>query len=620
MKNDSKIKTLLGQALRKQVKKTFHKRGFVDKFTPKEMEKIRQIDRFLREVNLHKDDPMFPTENVKYTCISFKGNYIKKDGTMISCFYNHFVNQEDFNYNKIPYYVAKCIYRLGQKRCIEVFFCVNTLKATLINEKAVVLEGRKKVFIPERKGDNLYSATSIYTDIDLPEELINLPDDEILSILMEDYSELFCNLQPSFICRSGGGIHLYYTFKVSDSLYNDEKKFTYIEMLRDLQNIFVDKGSDIRCVEPVRLLRVPYCINRKEKYGKDGKEVRIIYDSNKRYTMSELQSKVRFLREGGMTSLFEGVINDIFMDYEVQTITDDELEDVIEVPIKSLKEEKTKPKAKTQKTQKLIDFGYKGVQDFIDYNNETYYMNKDLMAWIANRENHEGVRHHLLFTFLVNWYVFNKIREYESLLERAKSLNMYFVPNLDDLEVEQSVKNAFARFESNKRLVGIRNTTIQNTFGFTQQEKEKCCIGCYCDTQEEYLKARKEKKILYGKAYYKEVTKPMNDELLAARGPLESELSRERAKQLLRDNPSMSMKEFCEKTGYGSSTYSRFNKLIGNNKKEYYEKRKEEYFKAFDEDPQLLCSEFMAMFGCAKNTFWRNRKLWLKAREEEEKD
>lgn len=614
MKNDSKIKTLLGQALKKVVKAGFHKRGFKDEFTPKEMEKIRQIDSFLREVNLHKDDPMFPSDNVKYTCISFKGNYVKKDGTVISCFYNHFVNQEDFNYNKIPYYVAKCIYRLGQKRCIEVFFCVNTLKATLINEKAVFLEGRKKVFLPERKGDNLYSATSIYTDIDLPEELIKLPDDEILSILMEDYSELFSNLQPSFICRSGGGIHLYYTFKVSDSLYNDDKKFAYIEMLRDLQNIFVDKGSDIRCVEPVRLLRVPYCVNRKPKYGKDGKEVRIIYNSNKRYTMSELQSKVRFLREGGMTSLFEGVINDIFMDYEVQTITDDELEEIIEIPIENLEEEKPKPKAKSQRTQKLIDFGYKGIQEYYNYNAEVHYQNRDLMVWLQNRESHDGVRHDLLFVFLVNWYVFNKIRTINGLVEKAKSLNDFFSPQLDELDVETTVKSAFKRFEENHRLKGIKNITIQNRFGFTQQEKEKCCKGIYCETQEEYLKERREKDMKGCREYYRTKVKPLNDAIMAARGPSEKEIAKENALQLLRDNPFMSTKEFCEKTGYSSMSFSRFNKEIGNTIEKRLAVRREEYFKVLDENPQISCKEFVEKFQCSRNVFWRTRVKWRKAR------
>ena len=128
MRSDLEMKVLLSEATRSVVKQGFLKRHFKDVFTEEEMIKVKEIDEFLRAVSLHRNSPMLEDTRVKYTCIIFKATYRRKNGASIECFIPRFVNQEDFDY-KIPYFVAKCIYRLAQKRCIEVFFTVNSLRA-----------------------------------------------------------------------------------------------------------------------------------------------------------------------------------------------------------------------------------------------------------------------------------------------------------------------------------------------------------------------------------------------------------------------------------------------------------------------------------------------------------
>lgn len=103
MRSNDEVKILLYDVLKKLVKKNFHKRGFDDTFTTGELKEIKEIDDFLRTVNQHKDHPMFEDTRVKYTCISFRATYIRRNGTEISTFFNHFVNQNsnlEYDYYK----------------------------------------------------------------------------------------------------------------------------------------------------------------------------------------------------------------------------------------------------------------------------------------------------------------------------------------------------------------------------------------------------------------------------------------------------------------------------------------------------------------------------------------
>ena len=594
---------MLAHATQSTVRKAFYKRKFKDDFTEEEMIKVKEIDTFLKEVNLHRNAPMFEDERIKYTCIIFRATYQKKDGTYYECFISKHINQKDFNYPKIPYYVAKCIYRLSQKKCMEVFFTVNTLRA---------LPNDNNKYIPERKRENIFSSSSLYVDLDLPSELTNLSNSEILGLIKTDYEELFLNIPPSLILRSGGGCHLYYSFEASYYLKTEEQLFFYMNMLKTLQQLFENYGADVKCVDCVRILRVPNSKNRKPKYGVNGKDIAIIYNTGNRYNVEELEKKLKFLVDGGMTGLCESVLESMMYDCEEILIEESEqekteqevLEEVLEEKIEKL-ELKEKPRKVSANVQKLIDFGYKGIQPFYDYNGETYFQAKDIMCWIQNRSIHEGVRHFILFFFNYNWYVYNRIWTYEAMLEKSRKLNTFFNPKLEDMELEKAVKNNFKNLNSrNHYNLAIRNTTIQNYLHFTEEEKQKCCIGTYCDTYNEYLKLLREKRMQYSKDRY---TKE-----LAKEGKIRRAEQKELYKKMLQDNPLMTIKEFQERTGLSKSSYDAYKQEIGNSREKRRNQLEDYYLQPFKSNPDIKRKEYKELLKCSDSTYTKYKAIFLR--------
>lgn len=596
MRNDLEIKVYLSKATKSAVRRAFLKRQFKDNFTDEEMVKVKEIDDFLRAVNLQKNNPMFEDTRTKYTCIVFKSTYKRKNGTNIDCFIPKFINQEDFDY-KIPYYVAKCIYRLSQKKCIEVFFTVNTLRA---------VPNENNRYIPERKRENVLSSSSLYVDLDLPSELIHLSNEEILNLLKTDFEELFINIEPSYIIRSGGGCHLYYTFEESFFIKTDEQIFFYMDMLRTIQGLFESYGADIKCVDMARILRVPNCKNRKEKYGEQGRDISIIYKSGKNYDVFELDKKLKFLLQGGMTGLCEDVLGDIFDDFETENSPDDiceqEDQELQEEQIEVL-ELKPKEKKVSATVKRLVDFGYKGIQQYYDYNGETYFQAKDIMCWIQNRNNHEGERNNILFFMNYIWFVYNRVWTYEAMLERSRKLNTYFNPNLSETELIKAVKYNFNNLNSRKHYnLSIRNTTIQSYLHFTKEEKQYCCIGLYCDTYKEYQEARRLRKMQYSRERY---TCQLEQEGLIRRTE-----RKEQYKKLLEENPLMTVKEFKEITGLGKSSFDVYKKEIGNSREKHFQQQKDYYLQPFKSNPDISCKEYTEILNCSKSSYRKYRKLF----------
>lgn len=623
MRSNDEVKILLYDVLKKLVKKSFHKRGFDDTFTAGELKEIKEIDEFLRTVNQHKDHPMFEDTRVKYTCISFRATYIRRNGTEISTFFNHFVNQTEYEYSKVEYFIAKCIYRLAKNRHIEVFFAVNCLKANPINNEPLE-EHQKQIFIPERKGENLLSSSALYADIDLPPQFVSLGNEEVLGLLQKDYGELFVNIPPTMMVRSGGGIHIYYAFPESYYLVTKEQVLFYVEMLRTLQQIFEKSGGDCRCVDCTRILRVPNCKNRKPKYGPEGKNVSIIYKTDVNYEPEDLSEKLKFLLSGGMTGLFQEVLDELFSDYdevteepELLTFEDeeDDEKDFLEIPIESLPFEEPEPMELkvSDTTKQLIDLGYKGIQPYYSYLGETYYQNKDMMCYIQNRSTTDGVRHTLLFFFSYNWYVYNRVRTYEDLYYRAKRLNEQFKPPLEETELCQAVKGCFKTLESRNHFnLAIRNDTIQQYLHFTEQEKKYCCIGLYCDSQQEYESAVKERNRRYSKQkYVKQLEKKGIKRNIGELGQLQKE-NKEQCKSLLTENPGMSSKEFFERTGLSKTTYNRYKSELGNTKEKSLQQQRDYYLQPFVDNPGISCNEYIQQLQCSKSTFRKYRQIYNK--------
>ena len=592
-KTDLEIKTGLAVALRSVVYRSFHKKNFNDNFTDNELEEIKEIDTFLRMVSQHKNPEGFEDERKKYLFICSKSKYVRKDGTEISVFVNRPIDQDDFDYKKIDMFIAKCFYRLSLNRHIEVYFGVNSFKG-------VIKDGKFRI---ERKQDNVVSSCCLFTDIDLPKELQALSDEEILSMIKEDYEELFINVKPTYIIRSGGGIHIYYCFDTSIYLENEEQQEEYRCALKTLQLLFQGYGGDPAVVDRSRILRSPHSYNRKEKYGKQGKEVSILEFNDITYDFVQLKKDLAFLLEGGMEGLQEDILDDIFMDYDYSYYIEesDEAE-----TIQEKKEPQVRKRERKEHTaiQRMIDFQYKGLQPYYDFNNESHYLTRDLMIFIQNRNNLEGLRHKILFYFHYIWYVFYGIRTEEKMMERTFKLNTYIKPMLDNHELETLVKYNIRYLNAREhKPKNIRHTIIQNELHFTDEELT-ITQGIYCDTYTEY----EEKRRIRGNIRdYQRYIRIREEQGKRPRGE-----AKQKNLEIIKQNPLISYREFYELTGLSKSTFDDYKKTLNFNREFRKQLVREKWLKPFYDNSSISCNEYCELMKCSRSTFEKYRVIFNK--------
>lgn len=591
-RSDLEVKAELAIALRKVVNKAFRKKDFDDNFTEAELEKIKEIDTFLRMVSQHKNPEGFDDTRKKYLYICCKSKYVRKNGTEIMVFVNRPIDQDDFNYKKVDMFIAKCFYRLSLNRYIEVYFGVNSFKG-------IVREGKFRI---ERKQDNVVSSCCLFTDIDLPKELQELSDAEVLSMIKEDYEELFINVPPTYIIRSGGGVHIYFCFEESFYLENEEQQEEYRCALKTLQLLFESFGGDPAVVDRTRILRSPHSYNRKDKYGKQGKEVSILEFNDITYDFVQLKKDLEFLLEGGMEGLQEDILDDIFMDYDYSYIEEtDEAETIQET-----EEPKSRKRERNEHTaiQRMIDFQYKGIQPYYDYNNEQHYLARDIMIWLQGRSNHEGKRHKILFFMHYIWYVLNGIRTEERLMERSLKLNTYFKPSLDNHELEELVKYNIRYLNAREHKPrNIRHMIIQSELHFTDEELT-ITQGIYCDTYKEYEEKRR---IKGNKKDYERYIRIREEQGKRPKGE-----AKQKNLEIIKQNPLISYREFHELTGLSKPTYDDYKKAL-NYDREFRKKLiRDKWLQPFKDTPKISCSEYCKLMNCSKATFEKYRAIFNK--------
>lgn len=137
---------------KKMVKKTFYKKAIAKlTFSDEEMEKIKELDGFLKEHCMDNSDELERSieKPEQYFCIAVRMKMVHK-GTEYARFFPHFFNIKDFEYKKCEYYIAKCIYQMAKNRHSEVYHCVNLLRARY-NEYGIC--------VPERKQKNICSSS-----------------------------------------------------------------------------------------------------------------------------------------------------------------------------------------------------------------------------------------------------------------------------------------------------------------------------------------------------------------------------------------------------------------------------------------------------------------------------
>ena len=179
-----------------------------------------------------------------------------------------------------------------------------------------------------------------------------------------------------------------------------------------------------------------------------------------------------------------------------------------------------------------------------------------------------------------------------------------------DIEVRGEIymkKSTFEKINS-----GTASSALTVSSYFTEQEKKYCCIGLYCDSQQEYELAVKERNRRYSKQkYIKQLEKKGIKRSIGELGQLQKE-NKEQCKALLVENPGMSSKEFFERTGLSKTTYNRYKSELGNTKEKSLQQQRDYYLQPFVDNPGISCNEYIQQLQCSKSTFRKYRQIYNK--------
>lgn len=490
------------------VRKNFRKREVAKlNFTQKEIEDIKDLKKFLCDVLEDNREEMEKALDIgykKYICVSVKVSI----GEMFT-FVNYFFDSKDLHY-KDDLYIPKAIFNLGKNRHCEMFFCTSLLKAT---------RNSYGYASPERKGDNALLSSVLFVDLDLPKALSTLDDDELMGIFFNEFGDLF-NFLGGKVVKSGGGLHLYFG---CSSLYfeNPESLKKWKDLMSILNILFAQWGSDVKCNDKVRLLRVPYAVNRKAKYGKEGRQVKVLYDNFKVNDLQYLEQVIDYeLTQGQLlASVLEDIVptsNEVSVDEDFiwlgeidLGIFDDEPKEY--VPSEAVVSEHRRIEALAisnikQKNSIIITRydnknsgyynSYQGIQTiYDDIKGDKDYRIRDICFFLNNRSSSEGIRHITIWYLTYSFYNFLMVREYDDLKEKMQKINQqYFKPVMSDYEFEYYLSDCFNTMTKSKsRDKNIRNQIIKETYQPTEEEMMLVRGNYYTKGTKEYeYKEKKE--------------------------------------------------------------------------------------------------------------------------------
>jgi len=241
-------------------------------FSEEALQEIREIDIFFKIIccdyeseleQIFRDSSAYIGIAIHFT----KVELVQGQQEEHEVFIHHFFEMKDLIEPKIELYISKCVWLLNQEEGVEVFFCVNPLKALYDNSR-----GYKVV---NRKASNAFLSNCLFCDLDLNEQLSSLSNQELLSLLSRENEDLFELLHLTLV-RSGNGLHLYIRFETIN-FTQEENLALWKNSMRLLLNLLAKYGSDSRAIDEVRLLRPINTTNKKKKYGAFGKKVELIY-------------------------------------------------------------------------------------------------------------------------------------------------------------------------------------------------------------------------------------------------------------------------------------------------------------------------------------------------------
>lgn len=592
-------------------------------FTEEELEEIRQTDEFLQRVSKDNTDTMLKELEPynRYFVIMIKMSMEYKGEVYETCYHKNFNAEESFGEDaKIPFLAAKAIYLMNKCRHAEIFFCVNLLRARYREDFGFSLVERQK--------KNAAVSSSLYVDLDLPEELVSLDDEHLLAAFESRFEELNLCLSPDIV-RSGSGLHIYIEID-SVSLEEEEMRERWSYLVREIGILLSSWGADYRCMDVVRVLRPVGVMNRKKKYG-TGKKVCWLKKSEKRMSIDEVEQEVNFLKKGGSenffrevlldmdydaddaTALFYGIdfVDDIFVDDEGKYIVPQVFADEYRNIIRHENEEKEKGKkegtkkttaikcpseASHEKTQKHdhINDSYVGIRTPYEALPQMYWQNRDIIFFLNNRSNVEGVRNSIILLFANNLYFGEKIQDEEIIIEKMLWLNEhYFKPKEDEQIIKKQTQRCFKIIAQNKYPVHIRNSTILRLLPFKEEELWETQGNYFEPGTEDFIKKRRKKK---NEAHRRKV------------GVFACEIrdeNRQKLKQLLTKNPQLVYKDVKELLDVSDKMYFAVKKQV----KEELGLVKD-YLTPIRNNPQISFKEYKQFFpNCERRTYKKYRKI-----------
>lgn len=608
----------------KFVKKFTHKREVLKhSFSEEDLTRVQEIDMFLREIILDNTDEMLlalEEKHKRYIGIAVKVN--NNHNEALSFMVNIFYDTDDFEYGKDKLYISKSLFLIGQNKHLEVFFCTSLLKASK-NEYGFV--------VPQRRKKSCVSVSAFICDLDLPEQLKDLNDGEIMELLDYDYYELFKTLGGTII-RSGGGLHLYLGTQTID-LKTQEMEQRWRSVSNDLTILFREYGSDIRCSgDLVRLLRVPWCVNRKAKYGPHGKDVKILRSDYRVNTLEEIEQVVDYCLKGGAQGVFEDVLEDIipyekkeelfyFIEWEDDIFTE-EIKPYEPPKIIREKYQKLFPQEESrhrgtvavakfhsiiEEAPKEVTGGYYDSYDGIsvDYNTfsrEPYYI-RDILFFLANRKSSEGIRHTTIFMLLFGWYFLSRIHDEDVLISKIKYVNTaFFKPSFTEEEILSQAKSNLQYVKSlGYRYKRFKNETIVNYYAPTEEEKG-ITIGNYFEKNSTSYKKKKQAK--ESKSGMKRYHKKKNEQGIET---YTWEGQESRAYTFLKEHPYLTP---TQALGEGIST-RQYYKLIDRVRNECgIVVQKKDLESCFVENPDISFKEFQKITGGSRTSYQNYRRKY----------
>ena len=421
-----------------------------------EKNKIVSINQIQEDLNVRfqfngYDDEFFNKQN-KQICIVFKNIRTKE-------FFNKY-----FDYSVVypkrnsTANLAYILYYLYQLEDYEIYILNN------------ILRGQRN---QRRVQENILFSSVIYIDIDNVKGAKNLNinsdiySEELYDLLYENYDFLTMFDDLEFNCNcSGSGLHLY--FKINTTFMNNENTKKYLDISRELTNIF---DGDCNCIDTARILRPVNSYNKKEKFLKP-KQVEVLGMGNacKSYTLEELEnmiykyyrSKQRKYTKEELEFGFYQIENEeiIFDDEPVPAIPISNTE-MIKISNENTKCEKEKPINNRQNDEHFSLTEYKQNEAF-----PNQYLIQDLLFYIRNRNGYcEGYRRNLLFVF---YFCFRKycLLSENNARKYVYKVNNLFQEKLSEREIEELL-NYLCDYELYR---GITNIKVSTLFKFREEE------------------------------------------------------------------------------------------------------------------------------------------------------